>query len=156
MLKEGDKAPAFELESDAGGTVRSKDLAGQRYVIYFYPKDSTPGCTREAQAFTLAKAPFDALGVRVYGVSRDSIASHCTFRAKYELTIPLLSDPTLSLHKAFGAFGEKVSYGKKSEGVLRSTFVVGANGIVEKVWPSVKVDGHADAVLAFLKAENRK
>ena len=150
MLKEGDRAPAFELESDAGAKVSSRDLAGKRHVIYFYPKDSTPGCTREAQAFSADKAKFDAIGVPVYGVSKDSVKSHGSFREKYALTIPLLSDPTLALHKAYGAFGEKVMYGKKVEGVLRSTFVVGADGTIEKAWPSVKVDGHVDAVLAFL------
>ena len=150
MLKQGDRAPVFELESDAGEAVRSKDLAGKRYVIYFYPKDSTPGCTREAQAFTAAAARFAALGVPVYGVSRDSVKSHCSFKAKFGVGIPLLSDPALALHKAYGAFGEKLMYGKKVEGVLRSTFVVGEGGAIERAWPAVKVDGHADEVLAFL------
>ena len=152
MLKQGDVAPAFELESDAGTIVRSKDLAGTRYVIYFYPKDSTPGCTREAQAFSADRARFEAIGVPVHGVSKDSVKSHGSFRDTYALTIPLLSDPTLALHKAYGAYGEKVMYGKKVLGVVRSTFVVGADGVIERAWPSVKVDGHADQVLAVLDA----
>jgi peroxiredoxin Q/BCP len=151
MLKVGDRAPAFELESDAGEKVSSRDLAGKRYVIYFYPKDSTPGCTREAQAFTYAQEDFAKLGVPVYGVSKDSVKSHCSFKEKFAIEIPLLSDPKLDVHGAYGAYGEKVMYGKKVQGVLRSTFVVGADGTVEAAWPAVKVDGHADAVLAFLR-----
>jgi peroxiredoxin Q/BCP len=150
MLKEGDKAPVFELASDGGRTIRSKDFAGRRLLVYFYPKDSTPGCTREAIGFTEASPRIEALGATVVGVSKDSVASHCTFRDKYALGIPLLSDPDLAVHKAFGAYGEKTMYGKKVEGVIRSTFLVGPTGVIEKVWPSVKVDAHVDQVLAFL------
>jgi peroxiredoxin Q/BCP len=150
MLAVGDAVPPFTLASDSGKSVSLSDFAEQRFVLFFYPKDSTPGCTREAIGFTEAKARFDALGVAVLGVSRDSVASHCTFRDRYNLAIPLLSDPTMMLHKSMGAWGEKVMYGKKVEGVLRSTFIVGGDGRIEKVFPSVKVDGHAEQVLAAL------
>jgi peroxiredoxin Q/BCP len=153
MLKEGDKAPAFALESDSGEVIRLADLRGKRVVVYFYPKDSTPGCTREAQAFTALAEDFAAAGAVVLGISKDSVKSHCSFRDKYELAIPLLSDPELSVHKGFGAFGKKVMYGREVEGTIRSTFVLGPDGVVEKVYPSVKVDGHAEAVLAFLRGE---
>jgi peroxiredoxin Q/BCP len=152
MLKAGDKAPAFELESDAGKKVRLADFAGKTLVLYFYPKDSTPGCTREAIGFSAAVDAFAALGATVVGVSKDSVKSHCSFRDKYELGIPLLSDPDLTLHKAFGAYGEKVMYGKKVLGTIRSTFVIGPKGILTKVFPSVKVDGHVEQVLAALGA----
>ncbi len=156
MLKAGDKAPAFSLPSDDGKAVSSKDLKGKTFVIYFYPKDSTPGCTREAIAFTEQKAAFDALGVTVLGVSKDSSASHNNFREKFSLRIPLLSDADLAVHKAFGAFGEKVMYGKKVTGVIRSTFIVDGSGTVTKVFPSVKVDGHAEKVLEALRASGPK
>jgi peroxiredoxin Q/BCP len=150
MLKAGDKAPAFDLESDQGSRVKLADRKGKRTVVYFYPRDNTPGCTVEAIDFTRAKPKFDKLGVAVYGVSKDSVKSHCGFREKHDLSIELLSDPDLSAHKAFGAFGEKMMYGKKVEGTIRSTFIVGADGKVEKVFSSVKVSGHVDAVLAAL------
>jgi peroxiredoxin Q/BCP len=150
MLKEGDKAPAFERESDAGRKVSLSDFAGKTLVLYFYPRDNTPGCTREAIAFSEAQGRIAAAGAAVVGVSRDSVKSHCGFRDKYALRIPLLSDPDLSLHKAFGAFGEKTMYGKKVEGTIRSTFIIGPDGIIRKAYPSVKVDGHADEVLAAL------
>lgn len=150
MSNEGDRAPSFDLESDQGKNVSSKALAGERYVVYFYPRDDTPGCTVEAIEFTAKKPAFDALGVKVFGVSKDSIASHCKFRDKHKLGIPLLADPKLELHKAYGAYGEKTMYGKKVEGVIRSTFIVGKDGKIEKAWRSVKVAGHVDAVLAAL------
>ncbi|MFT3774620.1 MAG: peroxiredoxin [Minicystis sp.] len=150
MLKEGDKAPAFELESDAGNKVKLADFAGKKLVIYFYPRDNTPGCTREAIGFSEAVDKITAAGATVLGVSRDSIKSHCSFRDKYSLKIRLLSDGDLTLHKAFGAFGEKSMYGKKVEGTIRSTFVIGPDGVITKVFPNVKVDGHVDQVLAAL------
>lgn len=152
MLKEGDKAPAFALESDAGKTVTLDDFKGRTLVLYFYPRDNTPGCTREAIAFSEALARFTAAGASVAGVSRDTVKSHCSFRDKYSLKVPLLSDPDLAVHKAYGAFGEKTMYGKKVEGTIRSTFVINGEGKVVKVYPSVKVDGHADAVLAAIGA----
>jgi thioredoxin-dependent peroxiredoxin len=152
MLKEGDKVPSFDLESDAGGRVSSRSLAGRPVVVYFYPRDLTPGCTRQAIAFSQAAKKFAALGAEVIGISKDSLTSHQKFRSTCKLTIPLLSDPDLSAHKAFGAYGEKTMYGKKVTGVIRSTFVIGPDGRVAKVFPSVKVDGHADKVLEAVSA----
>lgn len=152
MLKEGDKAPAFDLESDAGSKIKLSDFKGKKLVIYFYPKDNTPGCTRESVGFSEAVAKFAAAGATVLGVSKDSVKSHGSFRDKYDLKIRLLSDPTLALHKAFGAFGEKTMYGKKVEGTIRSTFVIGGDGKIAKAFPNVKVDGHVDQVLAALGA----
>lgn len=150
MLKEGDKAPAFELESDAGSKIRLSDFKGKKLVIYFYPRDNTPGCTREAIGFSEAVDKIAAAGATVLGVSKDSVKSHSGFRDKHGLKIRLLSDPDLSLHKAFGAYGEKTMYGKKVEGTIRSTFVIGADGVITKAFPNVKVDGHVDQVLAAL------
>ena len=149
MLKEGDKAPSFNLDSDTDGSVSLRDFAGKTLVLYFYPRDNTPGCTRQAQAFTAAKRAIEAAGASVVGVSRDSLKSHQSFRDKCKLGITLLSDPDLTVHKAYGAWGEKTMYGKKVEGVLRSTFVI-KDGKIARVFPNVKVDGHADAVLAAL------
>lgn len=151
MLKEGDKAPSFDLESDEGGRVSLRDFAGKTLVLYFYPRDNTPGCTREAQAFTAARRAIEAAGGAVVGVSRDSIKSHQSFRQKCKLGITLLSDPDLSTHKAYGAWGAKTMYGKKVEGVLRTTFII-KDGRIARVFPNVKVDGHADAVLEAIKS----
>ncbi len=151
MLREGQKAPRFTLQSDAGKDVRLEDFAGKPVVVYFYPRDNTPGCTRQAQAFASSRAAFAKLGATVLGVSKDSVASHCGFRDRYALNFPLLSDADLSVHKAFGAYGEKMMYGRKVLGTIRSTFVVGGDGRLVKVFPSVKVDGHAEAVLAVLR-----
>lgn len=150
MLKEGDKAPAFDLESDEGGKVSLKDFGDRTLVLYFYPRDNTPGCTRQAQAFTASKKAIEAAGGRVIGVSRDSLKSHQSFRQKCKLGITLLSDPDLAVHKAYGAWGTKKMYGRDVEGVLRTTFVID-HGKVTRVFPNVKVDGHADAVLQALK-----
>ena len=146
MLKEGDKAPPFDLESDEGGKVSLKDFSDRTLVLYFYPRDNTPGCTRQAQGFTAAKKAIEAAGAEVVGVSRDSLKSHQSFRTKCNVGIPLLSDPDLKVHKAYGAWGIKKMYGRDVEGVLRTTFVID-HGKVTRVFPNVKVDGHADAVL---------
>jgi len=149
VLKEGDKAPDFELETDdprGRGRISLKDFVDKTLVLYFYPRDSTPGCTREAQAFSAARGAIEMAGGAVVGVSRDSVKSHCTFREKYGLSIPLASDPDLQVHRAYGAWGEKVMYGRKVEGCIRSTFII-KDGHVAKAYPFVKVDGHADAVL---------
>lgn len=152
MLKEGDKAPDFTLESDEHGQVRLRDLSakGRTVVIFFYPKDSTPGCTREAQAFSAAKADIEKASAVAVGISRDSVKSHRSFREKYGLTVPLLSDPTHEVHEAYGAWGEKTMYGKKVLGAIRSTFVV-RDGRILAVFPKVKVDGHVDEVLEALR-----
>ena len=149
MLKEGDKAPSFNLPTDDGGKVSLKDFAGKALVLYFYPRDNTPGCTRQAQAFTAARKKIEAAGGAVVGVSKDTLKSHQSFRTKCDLDITLASDTDLAVHKAYGAWGEKTMYGKKIEGTLRTTFVI-RDGKIAKIFPSVKVDGHADAVLAAL------
>ncbi|MFN8095118.1 MAG: thioredoxin-dependent thiol peroxidase [Vicinamibacteria bacterium] len=152
MIEEGKKAPDFKLESSEGGKVSLKDLRGKTVVLYFYPKDDTPGCTREACAFRDSQAALRKKGVVVLGVSGDSVASHEKFRDKYELNFPLLSDPDKAVAKKYGAWGEKVLYGKKTVGMIRSTFVIDAEGVVRKVFPRVKVDGHAEKVLEVVSA----
>lgn len=155
MLKEGDKAPNFSLDTvfpdDSQRRISLADFADQTLVLYFYPKDSTPGCTREGQAFSAAKRAFEKAGATVVGVSRDSLKSHCSFRDKFGLSIPLATDPDLKAHQAYGAWGEKTMYGKKILGCIRSTFVI-QGGRIARVFPSVKVDGHADAVLDAIGA----
>jgi peroxiredoxin Q/BCP len=144
-------APDFELESDGGGRVSLADFEGKWLIVYFYPKDNTPGCTREAQAFTAAVAGLKKLGASVVGISKDSVKSHCGFRDKFGIRFPLLSDPDLAVHKAYGAWGLKTMYGKKVEGTIRSTFLVGPDGTIARAWRSVKVDGHSDAVEEALR-----
>jgi thioredoxin-dependent peroxiredoxin len=151
MLTNGDRAPSFSLVDDAGKTVDSRSLAGKRYVLYFYPKDDTPGCTKEACAFRDNLPAFGKLGVPVFGLSADDGKSHAKFVRKYALTFPLLSDPDHALLDAYGAWVEKNMYGRTYFGVQRSTFVIGADGRIEQSWPKVSVDGHAEAVLAYLK-----
>lgn len=147
-----DRAPSFELASDDGSTFSTKNAKGKYLLLYFYPKDDTPGCTRQAQAFTAAERQFQKRGVQVVGISRDSVERHRKFREKYGLKLTLLSDPDAEVHKAYGAYGEKKLYGKVSMGALRTTFLIGPGGEIVKRWPNVKVDGHADAVLAELDA----
>jgi peroxiredoxin Q/BCP len=151
-IEVGKKAPAFQLESSDGGKVKLADLAGQLVVLYFYPRDNTPGCTVEAEGFRDAGPALKKLGAVVLGVSRDSIASHCKFRDKLGLTFPLLSDPEGKVLEAYGAWGEKVMYGKKTQGVIRSTVLISAEGKVLKHWPKVTVKGHVDEVVATVKA----
>ncbi len=151
MIQVGKKPPAFTLESSEGGKVKLADLAGKIAVIYFYPRDNTPGCTVEAEEFRDNLAALERAGAVVYGVSKDSIASHCKFRDKYKLTFPLLTDPDTKMMEAWGAWGDKVMYGKKMKGIIRSTVVVGADGKVAKHWPKVKAKGHAAEVLAAVK-----
>jgi peroxiredoxin Q/BCP len=149
---EGKKAPAFSLDTDSGETVTLKSFAGKFLVLYFYPRDDTPGCTREAIAFNEQLRKIKALGAEIVGVSKDSIQSHCGFRDKYGLKFPLASDPDLAVHKAYGAWGEKTMYGKKVKGTIRSTYVVTPEGKIGKVFSPVKVDGHAEKVLEAIKS----
>lgn len=150
MLDVGKKAPAFKLESSDGGSVSLSDFRGKNVVLYFYPKDNTPGCTLEAQDFQKALPKLKKLNAVVLGISRDSIASHCKFRDKFGLGFPLLSDPEHQVLEAYGAWGEKTLYGKKSVGIIRTTVVIDEAGKVKKVFPKVKVNGHVDAVLAAI------
>ena len=152
MLAVGKKAPAFTLESSDGGKVKLADLAGKPVVIYFYPRDATPGCTLEAQDFRDALPALKKLGATVLGVSKDSIASHCKFRDKHGLTFPLLSDPDGKVLEAYGAWGDKVMYGKKMKGIIRSTVLIDKAGKVAHHWPKVSVKGHVDEVVEAVKA----
>lgn len=147
-LTEGKKAPGFKLPRDGGATVSLKDFAGRKLVIFFYPRASTPGCTKEAMDFTRLKGEFEAAGTAILGVSADPQKAQEKFRDKYQLGIPLLADTEQAMLSAYGAWGEKKLYGKVYEGVIRSTVLIGADGKVLKTWTNVKVEGHADAVLA--------
>jgi thioredoxin-dependent peroxiredoxin len=150
-LEEGTTAPAFTLTADDGSKVKLSDLKGSPVVLYFYPADDTPGCTREACAFRDRKDDLKKLGAKVFGVSPDDVASHVKFRDKYSLNFPLLADPDHAVAEKFGAWREKNMYGKKSMGIARSTFLIGHDGVIKKVWRSVKVDGHDEKVLEALK-----
>jgi thioredoxin-dependent peroxiredoxin len=150
-LQEGDRAPEFTLAADDGSKVKLADLKGSQVVLYFYPADDTPGCTREACAFRDRSAELKKLGAKVFGVSPDDVASHVKFSVKYKLNFPLLADLDHSVAEKFGAWREKNMYGKKSMGIVRSTFLIGADGVIKKVWRSVKVDGHDEAVMSALK-----
>jgi peroxiredoxin Q/BCP len=150
-LDVGKKAPAFTMESSEGGKVKLSDYAGKLVVLYFYPRDNTSGCSLEAQNFRDAVPALKKLGAVVLGVSKDSIESHCKFRDKYDLSFPLLSDPEGKVLEAYGAWGDKVLYGKKSKGIIRSTVLIGKDGKVIKHWPKVTVKGHVDDVVATVK-----
>ena len=150
-IEPGQKAPAFTLTADDGSKVRLSELKGRPVVLYFYPKDDTPGCTREACAFRDQQAPLKKLGAVVLGVSTDSIESHGKFRDKYRLNFPLLADEDHAVAEKYGAWREKNRYGKKSLGIQRSTFLIDAAGKVAKVWKQVNVDGHDEKVLEALR-----
>ena len=150
-VEPGKKAPDFTLPCDDGGKVKLSELAGAPVVLYFYPRDNTPGCTREACAFRDRKAPLKKLGARVLGVSPESVASHEKFRDKFQLNFPLLADTDHKVAEKYGAWREKNLYGKKSMGIQRSTFLIDAQGKVARVWKKVNVDGHDAEVIAALK-----
>lgn len=150
-IEEGEKAPAFSLLNDQGKKVKLSDFKGSPVVLYFYPRDDTPGCTREACAFRDCKAEMTMLGAVVLGVSPDDVASHQRFRDKYQLNFSLLSDPDQKVSQLYGAWREKNMYGKKSMGIQRSTYLIGADGKVAKLWKRVQVDGHDQSVLQALK-----
>ncbi len=152
MLQVGEDFPDFDLPSDAGARVSKAALLGQRYVMFFYPKDNTPACTQEACEFRDLGAEFAALKVSVFGVSADPIASHQRFAQKFAFGFPLLSDPEHQLLQPLGVWAEKKLYGREYLGIVRSSFLVGADGRIEHVWPKVKAKGHADAVLALLRS----
>ena len=151
MLEVGTKAPDFTLPDKEGKMVSLSDFAGKRVVLYFYPKDNTPGCTRQACAFAGAYEEFETLDAVVIGVSKDSAASHQKFAEKYDLPFVLLSDPELTAIQAYGVWQEKKLYGKVSMGVVRSTYVIDKNGVIEKVMPKVKPDTNAAEILDYLR-----
>jgi thioredoxin-dependent peroxiredoxin len=151
MLEVGKTAPAFTLQDSDGKPVSLKDFKGQQVVVYFYPKDNTPGCTQEALDFNAMLKKFEKVDAVILGVSKDSIESHCKFRNKHSLKLTLLSDPEGAMIEKYGAWGEKNNYGKKYMGIIRSTVVVGADGKIKAVFPKVKVAGHAEKVLEALK-----
>jgi peroxiredoxin Q/BCP len=149
-IEEGDAAPDFALSDDAGRKVELSSFRGKPVVLYFYPADDTPGCTREACAFRDRRGEIAERGAVVLGVSPDSVASHARFRDKYDLNFPLLADPDHRVAEAYGAWREKNLYGRKSMGVQRSTFLIDARGRVARAWKKVSVDGHDEQVLAAL------
>lgn len=150
-LKEGQKAPAFTLEADSGGKISLKDLSGKTVVLYFYPKDSTPGCTQEACDFRDNLSRLKRKKVEVLGVSKDSVSSHEKFRDKQGLNFPLLSDPEGKVCEKYGVWKEKSLYGRKFMGIERTTFIISPDGKIQKVYPKVKVKGHVDQILEDLK-----
>jgi peroxiredoxin Q/BCP len=149
-LEAGSTAPAFTLPDQDGKPVKLSDFKGQQVIVYFYPADDTPGCTKEACQFNDEFAAFTKLGVLVFGVSPDGAEKHVAFKKKYGLNFPLLSDPEKTVMTKYGAYGEKMMYGKKVTGVIRSTFVIGPTGTIEHAFYGVRADGHAAKVLATL------
>lgn len=156
MIKVGNKAPAFKLAASTGDTVSLSDFKDRTVILYFYPRDNTPGCTTEAKDFQAALGDFEQEGAVVLGVSKDSIASHCKFADKHDLQFPLLSDPDGTVLDKYGAWGEKNMYGRTSMGIIRSTVVIGPDGKVLKHFPKVRVKGHVDKVLEVVRAHSLK
>jgi thioredoxin-dependent peroxiredoxin len=152
MLKEGDKAPDFNLPTDSGVPLKLSKLKGKPVVVYFYPKDDTPGCTTEAKDFSCLIDDFKAAGVEVIGISPDTVASKAKFRKKHDLSVTLAADEERKAVEAYGVWVEKSMYGKKYMGVERSTFLIDKSGKLARIWPKVKVPGHAAEVLAAVKA----
>lgn len=152
QLEVGQMAPLFTLPDQSGQEVSLESLRGQVVVLYFYPKDDTPGCTKEACSFRDLKHELNEAGAVVFGVSKDSVRSHGKFAQKYELNFPLLADEDASVCEAYGVIQDKNMYGRVSRGIVRTTFVIDQEGRIAKVYPKVKVDGHADAVLADVRA----
>ena len=151
-IEEGDKAPDFTLQDDSGNRVKLSALRGKPVVLYFYPKDDTPGCTKEACSFRDRQADLKERGAVVLGVSPDDVASHVKFRDKFRLNFPLLADPGHEVADSYGAWREKNMYGRVSMGIQRSTFLIDREGVVRKAWKKVSVDGHDDEVIAALDA----
>jgi peroxiredoxin Q/BCP len=151
MLNLGDQAPDFTLPSDSGANLSLKDFQGKKLVLYFFPKADTPGCTSEANQFRDAKKELDKLGARVLGMSGDGVDALRKFKEKYELNFPLAGDTTHHILEAYGVWQEKNLYGRKSMGIVRTTYILDGAGNVTKVYPKVKVDGHIQEVLAALK-----
>jgi thioredoxin-dependent peroxiredoxin len=150
-LVAGQEAPDFTLSDDHGQRVKLSSLRGKPVVLYFYPRDDTPGCTKEACAFRDRQSELTQMGANVLGVSPDDVASHQQFREKFTLNFPLLADPDHAVAEHYGAWREKTRYGKTSMGIQRSTFLIDGRGVVRRVWQNVSVDGHDQEVLAALK-----
>jgi peroxiredoxin Q/BCP len=150
-LSAGAKAPAFTLPRDGGANISLKDFKGRNLVVYFYPKADTPGCTKEAIAFSRLRAAFAKAGTEILGVSADPVKAQDKFKAKHRLSVALASDETKQMLEAYGAWDEKSMYGRKFMGVIRKTFLVDAKGRIARVWPKVRVDGHAEEVLEAAK-----
>jgi peroxiredoxin Q/BCP len=148
IVREGQPAPPFDLPRDGGGRVALRDFAGRKLVLFFYPRANTPGCTKEAMDFSRLASEFAASGTDVIGLSADTVKAQDSFRNKYNLTIPLASDEHKDILKAYGAWGEKMLYGKAFLGILRTTVLIDPRGRIARVWRNVRVDGHAEAVLA--------
>ena len=155
-LKEGDKAPDFSLPADGDKTVSLSDYKGKKLVLYFYPKDDTSGCTKEACAFEDNFKKLEELNAEVVGVSKDTVAKHDKFKAKYNLTFPLISDAESDLCERYGVWKEKSMYGRKYMGIERTTFIIDETGTIEKVWSKVKVTGHVEEVLETLDRISQK
>ena len=151
-VNEGDKAPEFTMPTDGGGSVSLKDMKGKAVVLYFYPKDSTPGCTKEACGFRDLMPDFSKVDAEIIGVSRDSVKRHDNFKAKYELPFLLASDEDGKVCESYGVWVEKSMYGKKFMGIERATLLIDGKGKVQKVWRKVKVAGHVEDVLEAVKA----
>ena len=151
-LVEGAIAPAFSLPRDGGGNVSLADYAGKKLVLFFYPRADTPGCTREAIDFTRLESAFADEGAAVLGISADTVKAQESFRAKHQLSVPLISDEQHEVLEAYGAWGEKSMYGRNFMGIIRTTVLIGADGRIAKIWRNVRVDGHADEVLAAVRA----
>lgn len=145
-------APDFSLPVTGGGTVSLSDLKGTPVVLFFYPRDDTPGCTKESIGFSEHLADFEAAGAKVFGISRDTMAKHDKFTAKHDLTVPLLSDENGKMTEAYGVWVEKNMYGKKSMGIERATYLIDAQGEIARIWRKVKVPGHVEAILDAVKA----
>jgi peroxiredoxin Q/BCP len=152
MVEVGQPAPEFTLPDQSGNDVSLSQFRGKPVVLYFYPRDNTPGCTREACAFRDARKDYEKAGAKVIGVSPDSVKSHQNFATKFELPFTLVADTEKTVCEAYGVWQEKTLYGRKSMGVVRATFVIDGKGAIRHVFPKVKVDGHSDEVLAALKA----
>jgi peroxiredoxin Q/BCP len=151
-LVEGAKAPAFTLPTDDGGTVTLSDFKGKNLVLFFYPKANTSGCTKEAIAFSALKPSFTKVDTAVLGVSADPVKAQDAFKKKHDLKTPLASDETHQMLESYGVWGEKSMYGRKFQGITRTTVLIGPDGRVVQIWPKVKVDGHAEEVLAAARA----
>jgi peroxiredoxin Q/BCP len=151
-LNEGAKAPPFELPRDGGGSVSLADFKGRKLVLFFYPRADTPGCTRESIEFSKLRAAFSKAGTDVLGISADPVEAQDAFKKKHKLSVPLLSDERKEMLTAYGAWGKKSMYGKSFMGIIRTTVLIGPDGRIVRIWPKVRVDGHAEQVLEAAKA----